>query len=72
MSVIKIKLEYLERNEHELRVFENRVPKKYLELREKINNRLEKITQLGASENMVRVIKSKIMKWAGHVSGRGR
>jgi hypothetical protein len=63
------------RDERKLRVFENRIfrrifgPKKDEVRREwrKIHN--EEVNDLYCSPNIVRVIKSRRMKWAGHVAG---
>ena len=68
------------RGEHSLRVFENRVltifgPKRIGVTGEwrKLHN--EELNDLYCSPNIVRVIKSRRMKWAGHVArmeeGRG-
>ena len=69
------------REEHRLRVFENRVLRRIFgpkrdgvkgELR-KLHN--EELNDLYSSPNIVRVIKSRRMRWAGHVAcmeeGRG-
>jgi hypothetical protein len=65
------------RAEHRLRVFENRVlrrifgPKRdeiIVEWR-KLHN--EELNDLYSSPNIVRVIKSRRMKWAGHVARMG-
>jgi len=63
--------------EHRLRVFENRVlrrifgPKKDEVTGEwkKLHN--EELNDLYCSPNIVRVIKSKRMRWAGHVARMG-
>ena len=69
------------REEHRLRVFENRVLRRIFGPRRdgvtgewrKLNN--EKLNDLYSSLNIVRVIKSRRMRWAGHVArmeeGRG-
>jgi hypothetical protein len=66
------------REEHRLRVFENRVlrrifgPKKDKvtgELR-KLHN--EELRDLYSSPSIIRIIKSKRMRWAGHVARMGR
>ena len=68
------------REEHRLRVFENRVLKRVFgpkrdevtgELR-KLHN--EKLRELYSLPNIVRVVKSRRMRWAGHVApmGEGR
>jgi hypothetical protein len=66
------------REEHRLRVFENRVlrgifgPKRDDVTGEwrKLHN--EELHDLYSSRNIVRVIKSRIMRWAGHVARIGR
>jgi len=63
--------------ERRLRVFENRVLRRIFgpkrdELRRdwrKLHN--EELSVLYSSPNIVRVIKSRIMRWAGHVAGMG-
>ena len=68
------------REEHRLRVFENRVLRIFGPKRDgvtgewrKLHN--EKLNDLYSSPNIVRVIKSRRMRWAGHVArmeeGRG-
>ena len=62
------------REEHRLRVFENRVlrgifgPKRDGVIGEwrKLHN--EELNDLYSSPNIVRVVKSRRMKWAGHVA----
>jgi hypothetical protein len=67
------------REEHRLRVFENRVlrrisgPKREKDgLWRKLHN--DELHDLYSSPNIVRVIKSRRMRWAGHVArmGEGR
>jgi hypothetical protein len=65
------------REERRLRVFENRVLRKIFELRgdevarewRKLHN--EALNGLYCSPNILRVIKSKRMRWAGHVACMG-
>ena len=60
--------------ERRLRVYENRVPRKIFVLKRdgvkgewrKLHN--EELNDLYSSPNIVRVIKSRIMRWAGHVA----
>ena len=69
------------REEHRLRVFENRVlrtifgPKRDGVTGEWRKLRNEELNDLYCSSNIVRVIKSRRMRWAGHVArmeeGRG-
>jgi hypothetical protein len=66
------------REEFRLRVFENRVlrrifgPKRdeVTEEWRKLHN--EKLKDLYSSTNIMRVIKSRRMRWTGHVAGMGR
>ena len=69
------------REEHRLRVFENRVLRRIIGPKRngvtgewrKLHN--EELNDLYSSSNIVRVIKSRRMRWAGHVvrmeEGRG-
>jgi hypothetical protein len=64
------------REEHRLRVFENRVLKRIFGPKReedgswrKLHN--DELHSLYSSPNIVRVIKSRRMRWAGHVEGRG-
>jgi hypothetical protein len=69
------------REEHRLRVFENRVlrrifgPKRDEVTEEWRRLHNEEINDLYSSPNIIRVIKSRRMRWAGHVArmleGRG-
>jgi hypothetical protein len=63
--------------EHRLRVFENRVLRKIFGpkreedgLWRKLHN--DELHSLYSSPNIVRVVKSRRMKWAGHVARMGR
>ena len=66
------------RDERRLRVFENRVlrrifrPKKDEVPRKCGKLRNEELNDLHCSTNIVRVIKSRTMRWAGHVARMGR
>jgi hypothetical protein len=61
-----------------LRVFENRVlrrifgPKRDEVRREPIKFQSEELNDLNSSPRIFRVIKSRIMRWAGHVKRMGR
>jgi hypothetical protein len=65
------------RAERRLRVFENRVPRRISEPKRdevrikwrKLHN--EELNDLYSSPNIVRVIKSRKMRWAGHVTRVG-
>jgi hypothetical protein len=62
--------------EHRLRVFENRVPRIFGPKREedgswrKLHN--DELHGLYSSPNIVRVIKSRRMRWTAHVARMGR
>jgi hypothetical protein len=66
------------RKEHRLRVFENRVSKIFGSKREedgswrKLHN--DELHNLYSSPNIIKVMKSRRMRWAGHVAriGEGR
>jgi hypothetical protein len=65
--------------EHRLRVFENRVLRKISEPKREEDGSWKKVHSdelhdLCSSPNIVRVIKSRTMRWAGHVArmGEGR
>jgi hypothetical protein len=65
------------RAERRLRVFENRILRRIFGSKRdevtrewrKLHN--EKLNDLYSSPNIVRVIKSRIMRWAGHVACMG-
>ena len=65
------------REEHRLRVFENRVLRKVFGPKRvevtgewrKLHN--EELNDLYSSPNIVRVVKSRRMRWAGHVARMG-
>jgi hypothetical protein len=65
------------REEHRLRVFENRVLRKIFGPKRdevtgewrKLHN--EELRHLYSSPNIIRIIKSRRMKWAGHVARMG-
>jgi hypothetical protein len=65
------------REERRLRVFENRVlrrifgPKREEVTEEWIKLHNEELNDLYSSPNIVRVIKSRIMRWVGHVARMG-
>jgi hypothetical protein len=65
------------RGEHRLRVFENRVLRRIFGPKRvedgswrKLHN--DELHRLYSSPNIVRVIKSRRMRWAGHVAHMGR
>jgi len=66
------------REERRLRVFENRVlrrifgPKRNEVIGEWIKLKSEELNVLYSSSNIVRVIKSRRMRWVGHVARVGR
>jgi hypothetical protein len=65
------------REEHKLRVFENRVLRRIFGAKRdgvtggwrKLHN--EELHNLYSSPSKIRIIKSKRMRWAGHVAGMG-
>jgi hypothetical protein len=66
------------KEERRLRVFENRVLRRIFEPKrdevtgERRKLRSEELNDLYSSLNIVRVIKSRRMRWAGHVAIMGR
>jgi hypothetical protein len=66
------------RDEHRLRVFENRLPVKIFESKREEEagsqrrSHNEELHNLYNSPNIVRVIKSKRMRWAGHIACMGK
>jgi hypothetical protein len=66
------------REEHRLRVFENRVlrrifgPKKDEVVGEWRERHNEELLDLYPSSRIIRIMKSRRMRWAGHVARRGR
>jgi hypothetical protein len=64
------------REEHRLRVFENRVLRRMFGLKRDEDGSWRKLQSdelhsLYSSPNIVRVIKSRKMRWAGHVARMG-
>jgi hypothetical protein len=63
------------REEHRLRVFENRVLRIFGPKREEDGSwrklRNDELHSLYSSPNIVRMIKSRRMRWAGHVARMG-
>jgi hypothetical protein len=65
------------REEHKLRVFENRVPRRIFGLERdgvtggwrKLHN--EELHNVYSSLSIIRIIKSRRMRWAGHVARMG-
>jgi hypothetical protein len=65
------------REEHRLRVFENRVLRRIFGTKREEDGSWRKfhndeLYSLYSSPNIVRVIKSRRMRWAGHVARMGR
>jgi hypothetical protein len=66
------------REEHRLRVFENRVLRRIFGLKRnevtrewrKLHNK--ELRELYSSPSIIRIIKSRRMRWAGHVAQMGR
>jgi hypothetical protein len=64
---------FVGREEHRLRVFENRVLRRIFGLkRDEVTGGWRKLHGLYSSPNIVRVIKARRMRWAGHVARMGR
>jgi hypothetical protein len=64
------------REEHRLRVFENRMLRRIFGPKREVDGSWRKLHNdelhsLYSSPNIVRVIKSRIMRWAGHVARVG-
>jgi hypothetical protein len=61
------------REEHRLRVFKNRVLRRifFRPKRDKVTRAQRKVHNLYYSPNIVQVIKSRRMRWAGHVLDMG-
>jgi hypothetical protein len=65
------------REEHKLRVFENRVSRRIFEpKRDRVTGRWRKLHNkelhnLYSSPSIIRIIKSRRMRWAGHVARMG-
>jgi hypothetical protein len=57
------------KKEHRLRVFENRVLRRVAEECRRLHN--EELGNLYASPNIVKVIMSRRMRWAGHIARTG-
>jgi hypothetical protein len=65
------------REEHRLRVFENRVPRRIFGPKKdevtggwrKLHN--EELRDLYSSPSIIRIIKSRRVRWAGHVARKG-
>jgi hypothetical protein len=65
------------REEHRLRVFQNRVLRIFGPNKDEVTGECrrlhnEELNDLYASSNIIRVIKSRRMRWAGHVAVWGR
>jgi hypothetical protein len=59
--------------EHRLRVFENRVLRRIFEVTgewRKLHN--EELHDLYSSPSIIRIIKARRMRWAGHIAQMGR
>jgi hypothetical protein len=61
------------REEHRLRVFENRVLRRLFGPRwDKVTGNWRKLHNLYSSPNIIRMIKSRRMRWAGYAARMGR
>jgi hypothetical protein len=65
------------REEHRLRVFENRVPRIFGPKRDEVMGEWRKLHNmklhdLYSSPSIIRIIKSRRMRWVGHVARMGR
>jgi hypothetical protein len=65
------------REEHRLRVFENRVLRIFGPKRDEVTGEWrklhdEELRDLYSSPSIIRIFKSKRMRWAGHVARMGR
>jgi hypothetical protein len=61
------------REEYKLRVFENRVLRRVFELKNEVTGiwrklHNEELYDLYFSQSIIRIIKSRIVRWAGHVA----
>jgi hypothetical protein len=76
-NIISLTLSLILREEHRLRVFENRVLRRIFRPkrdevtggRRKLHN--EELHNLYSSPSIIRMIKSRGMRWAGHVTRMG-
>jgi hypothetical protein len=59
------------KEEHRLTVFENRVLRRIFEPKREEDGLWRKLHDLYSSPNIVRVIKSRRMRWVGHVAPIG-
>jgi hypothetical protein len=64
------------REEHTLRVFENRVLRIFGPMRDEVSGEWrklhnEELCELYSSPSIIRIIKSRRMRWAGHVARMG-
>jgi hypothetical protein len=59
------------REEHKLRVFENRVLRIFGTKRDGVTGEWRKLHNLYSSPSIIRIIKLRRMRWAGHVARMG-